>query len=59
MIKKPLTKKVTFVYPIALLERLRHLAHEHQRSLNGEVVWALRQYVQSVAHEQLTEEQQR
>lgn len=32
-------------YPPDLLEELRKLAKEHERSLNGEIVWALRQYV--------------
>ena len=45
MDKKPATKKVTFIYPVELLERLRRLAQEHQRSLTGELVWALRRYV--------------
>ena len=33
-------------YPPDLLEELRKLAQEHERSLNGEIVWALRQYVE-------------
>jgi predicted transcriptional regulator len=52
MDKKPTAKKITFIYPVELVERLRHLAREHQRSLNGELVWALRQYVQWTEHEQ-------
>jgi hypothetical protein len=32
-------------YPPDLLEELRKLAQEHERSLNGEIVWALRQYI--------------
>ena len=45
MDEKPATKKVTFIYPVELLERLRQLAQEDQRSLNGELIWALRRYV--------------
>lgn len=32
-------------YPPDLLGELRKLAQEHERSLNGEIVWALRQYI--------------
>jgi len=38
-------QKVTFVYPKTVLESMRHLAKAHQRSLIGEIVWALRQYI--------------
>jgi hypothetical protein len=41
----PTKKKITFVYPLAILERMRQLAAAHGRSLNGELVWALRQYI--------------
>ncbi len=33
-------------YPPDVLDELRKLAQEHERSLNGEIVWALRQYVE-------------
>lgn len=42
---KPTRKKTSFLYPEDLLERLRQLAARHQRSLNGELVWALELYV--------------
>ena len=32
-------------YPNDLLDTLRVLAQHHQRSLNSEIVWALRGYV--------------
>jgi hypothetical protein len=32
-------------YPQDVLEVMRQLAHSHQRSFNGEVIWALRQYI--------------
>jgi predicted transcriptional regulator len=41
----PTKKKITFVFPLEVIERIRHLAVEHGRSLNGEMVWALRQYL--------------
>jgi len=37
--------KISFVYPKDLIDALRVLAQEHQRSLVGEIVWALRQYL--------------
>ena len=33
-------------YPKTVLEEMRKLAKEHGRSLNGEIVWALREYIQ-------------
>ncbi len=39
--------KITFVYPKDLIDALRVLAQAHQRSLVGEIVWALRQYLAS------------
>jgi hypothetical protein len=41
----PTKKKITFVYPLEIIERIRRLAAEHGRSLNGEMIWALRQYI--------------
>jgi hypothetical protein len=32
-------------YPPEVLEAMRALAQEHQRSFNGEVIWALRSYL--------------
>lgn len=40
------TKKITFTYPVDVLDRMRVLAKEHGRSFIGEIVWALRQYIQ-------------
>ncbi len=42
---KPKTIKATFVFPLDLMDELRELAWQHRRSLVGEIVWALRQYV--------------
>ena len=39
----PIKKKVTFVYPLEIIERIRQLAAEHGRALNGAIIWALRQ----------------
>lgn len=38
-------KSASVRIPIELLETLRRLAREHQRSVSGEVAWALRLYV--------------
>lgn len=45
MEKKTHEQKITTRYPFDLLEELRKLAQEHQRSFNGEVIWALREYI--------------
>ena len=45
MDKKPQLKQVTFMFPLEVLETMRLIAKEHQRSLVGEIVWALRRYI--------------
>jgi hypothetical protein len=37
--------KITFVLPRQLIERLRALAKRNRRSLVGELVWAVEQYL--------------
>jgi predicted HicB family RNase H-like nuclease len=32
--------------PVEVHERMRQLAEQHERSLNGEIIWALRRYIQ-------------
>ena len=46
--KHPPTRRSEFLLrlPPELAERLRRLASAHDRSLNGELVWALRMYVE-------------
>ena len=39
------TKTVTIRLPAELLKTMQVLAHEHTRSLNGEVLVALKEYV--------------
>ncbi len=38
-------KQLSTRYPFDILNTLKALAREHNRSFNGEVVWALRQYI--------------
>jgi hypothetical protein len=38
-------QKITFVVPRQLIERLRAIAKRNRRSLVGELVWALEQYL--------------
>lgn len=39
-------KRITIVFPLATWAALRGIAQEHKRSLVGEILWALQQYVQ-------------
>jgi|GEM_PF-3735648 len=43
--KQPETK-ITIRIPAAIAEMLRRLAKQHDRSLNGEIVRALREYTE-------------
>jgi len=38
-------QKITFVLPRQLIERLRTVAKRNRRSLVGELIWALEQYL--------------
>jgi hypothetical protein len=46
------SKKITFVLPVALIERLRAQAQAHRRSLVGELVWAVEQYLKQQERQQ-------
>jgi predicted transcriptional regulator len=37
--------KLTIRLPTEIAELMRRLAARHDRSLNGEIVWALREYI--------------
>jgi len=43
--EQELKQKITFVLPRQLIERLRAVAKRNRRSLVGELVWALEQYL--------------
>lgn len=43
----PKTTSATFRYPPEVLEAMRILAHRHGRSLNQEMVWAARRYIET------------
>ena len=38
-------KRVTILFPLDVWASLREIAKEHGRSLVGEILWALRQYI--------------
>ncbi len=49
-------QKLTIRFPLDVLEAIRQLARAHDRSFNGEVVWALREYARR--HAKDTREQE-
>ncbi len=51
MQQKEVKEKVTFLYPKEILDAMRKLAKDHQRSLIGEIIWALRQYIKQQEQE--------
>lgn len=38
-------KKIQVRFPLDVWETIRTLAEQHERSFNGEVIWALREYI--------------
>jgi hypothetical protein len=45
MQEKPSEQKLTTRYPLDVFKDMKRLAKEHNRSFNGEVIWALREYI--------------
>jgi len=39
-------RRISIRFPLDVLAALRSLAKQHERSFNGEVIWALREYVE-------------
>ena len=48
--------RITIRFPAEVIVVLRQLAQHHDRSLNGEIVWALREYI--ATHQEKHQEQQ-
>jgi hypothetical protein len=45
-------KRISIRFPLDVLDTIRQFARAHDRSFNGEVIWALREYVRRHAKEQ-------
>jgi hypothetical protein len=39
-------QRISIRFPLAILAVIRALAKQHERSFNGEVIWALRAYAE-------------
>ncbi len=52
MDKREKETRITIRIPAAIAEMLRRLAKQHDRSLNGEIVRALREYTEKHKQEQ-------
>ena len=52
-------QSISIRFPLDVLETIRTLANQHERSFNGEVVWALREYAQRHTGEQREQREQR
>jgi hypothetical protein len=49
-------RHVSIRFPLDVLDALRKLAKQHERSLNGEVIWALREYAERHTSQQEREQ---
>ncbi len=38
-------RRISIRFPLDVLAAIRALAKKHERSFNGEIIWALREYV--------------
>jgi len=45
-------KRISIRFSLDVLETIRALAKQHERSFNGEVIWALRAYAEQHKGEQ-------
>jgi len=39
-------RRISIRFPLDVLAMIRTLAKQHERSFNGEVIWALREYAE-------------
>jgi hypothetical protein len=39
-------RRISIRFPLDVLDAIRTLAKQHERSFNGEVIWALREYME-------------
>jgi hypothetical protein len=39
-------RRISIRFPVDVLDAIRKLAKQHERSFNGEVLWALREYIE-------------
>ncbi len=42
-------RRISIRFPVDVLAAIRALAKKHERSFNGEVIWALREYAREHA----------
>jgi hypothetical protein len=45
-------RRISIRFPLDVLAAIRALARKHERSFNGEVIWALREYAERHKGEQ-------
>jgi hypothetical protein len=44
-------RRISIRFPLDVLDAIRKRAKQHERSFNGEVIWALREYTKRHADE--------
>jgi len=44
--------RISIRFPLDVLNAIRALAKKHERSFNGEIIWALREYAERHKNEQ-------
>jgi len=52
-------QSISIRFPLDVLETIRRLAKQHERSFNGEVIWALREYAQQYEQELREKDQEK
>lgn len=59
MNKTPNESKIQVRFPHDVWEEMKQLAADHERSTNGEIIWALRAYIQQQKGEQKHDPEQK
>jgi hypothetical protein len=52
MSEKESKQKITVIVPSNIVSQLKQVAKTHQRSFNGELIWALQHYLESVKQQE-------
>jgi hypothetical protein len=49
-------QKITVLIPSTIVSRVKWLAKRHQRSFNGELIWALQRYIEQAEKQEKHEQ---
>ena len=55
--EKESKQKITVLVPLDVVSQIKRLAKKHQRSFNGELIWALQHYIEQAEKQEKHEQE--